>query len=448
MTGRLTRRGALVALGALAGCSGTNPLASESDSIELDAAALRGVVDDSAPSVPERLPVGIAESHVAAGEDRARALLDAVPATLGPDEIPNGAIREKVRHARERAATEISAASAASTPFTRLKAFGGARAEARFAAGSWRAIDEGLTREDIRTEAETVRSDRRALRDRWRYVGDDPVEATLVHAAIERRIASGRSDVGVGEPHRYRPSNPLGVGEIAEGVERARVAVDDAAHLYDRLTATLDEPVDMRDRLVDARRRLREAFEAEREVLSSVDRQEPWRVEGVDVEDTPAAEALEELFRPVDPAHDDGWDEAPPAEALTWAHASFVTLSAFVALRERVREGETFAVESVTDVDAVRSGAIEALRAAEASPSEPALTRHSTAELAGQLAWADEELLNGEGSVRASWLRNDVGTYLTVMARARATPAASERVAEALRARPSDRRERGLEAER
>ncbi|RCU47397.1 hypothetical protein DU504_08850 [Haloplanus salinus] len=448
MTGHLTRRGALVALGALAGCSGANPLSSEPEPVELDAAALRGVVDDSAPSLPERLPVGIAEAHVAAGEDRARALLDAVPATLGPDEIPNGAIREEVRRAREGAATEISAAKAESTPFARLEAFGGARAEARFAAGSWRAIDEGLTREDLRGEAETVRSDRRALHDRWRYVGDDPVAATLVHAAIEDRIASGRSGVAAGEPRRYRADNPLGVGELAEEVERARVAVDDAAHIYDRLTATLDDPADLRDRLVDARRRLRDAFEAEREPLSSIDRQEPWQVEGVDVEDTPAAEALEELFRPIDPERDDGWDGTTPAEALTWAHASFVTLAAFVALRERVREGETFAVESVTDVDAVRSAAIEALRAAEASPAEPALTRHSTAELAAQLAWVDEELLNEEGSVRTSWLRNDVGTYLTVMARARATPAASERVAEALRARPSDRRERGLEAER
>jgi hypothetical protein len=34
----------------------------------------------------------------------------------------------------------------------------------------------------------------------------------------------------------------------------------------------------------------------------------------------------------------------------------------------------------------VRTAAVEALRAAEASPSEPALTRHSTAELADQVA--------------------------------------------------------------
>lgn len=435
MTGRLTRRGALAALGALAGCSGVNPLSSEPESVTLDAAALRALVDDSAPSFPERLPVEITDAHLRASEERARALLDAVPTPLAPEEIPNGAIREKVRHAREHAVDSLSTATAAPTPFARLTAFADARAEARFAAGAWRAIDQELTREALTDDVETVREDRRALRDRWRYVGDDPVVATLVHTAIERRIASGRSDIAIGEPHRYRPGNPLGVGEIAAEIERARVAVDDAAHCYDRLTATLDDPVDLRERLVDARRRLREAFEDERSALFSIDRQEPWRVEGVDVEETPAAEALTELFRPIDSADDDGWTDTTPARALTWAHASFVTLAAFASLRERVREGETFAIESAADVGAVRTAAIEALRAAETSPAEPALTRHSTAELADQVAWADEELLSDQvdEGVRASWLRNDVATYLTVAARARATPGASERVAAALR---------------
>jgi hypothetical protein len=433
MTGRLTRRGALAALGALAGCSGVNPLSSEPESVTLDAAALRALVDDSAPSFPARLPVGITDAHLRASEERARALLDAVPTPLGPEGIPNGAIREKVRHAHERAVDRLSTATAAPTPFVRLQALADARAEARFAAGAWRAIDEGLTREALSDDAEAVREDRRALRDRWRYVGDDPVVATLVHTAIERRIASGRSDIAVDGSRRYRPGNPLGVGETAEEIERARVAVDDAAHCYDRLTATLDDPVDLRPRLDDARRRLHRAFEDEQAALSSVDPQEPWRIEGVDVEETPAAEALEELFRPIDPADDDGWTDTTPAQALTWAHASFVTLAAFRSLRERVREGETFAIESTADVGAVRTAAIEALRAAETSPAEPALTRHSTADLADQLAWADEELRSVSETVRASWLRNDVATYLTVAARARATPAASERVAAALR---------------
>jgi hypothetical protein len=433
---RVTRRGALALLGvgALAGCSGVNPLSSDADEPELDAAALRAAVADGAPSLPRRLPVGVGTAHLDATERRARGLIDAVPARLGPDEIPNGAIRDRVRNARERARGSLSTATEAPTPFERLAAFADARADARFAAAAWRAIDEGVTRDDLRDEAEAVRADRRALRDRWRYVGSDPVEATVVHAAIEDRVETARGDVATGGPNRYRPGNPLGVGDVAEEVERARAAVDDAAHLYDRLTASLDDPVDLRPRLTDARRRLHEAFEDEQAALSSVDRREPWRVEGVDVEGTPAAEALEELFAPIDPADDDdGWADGMPAEALTWAHASFVSLRAFRSLRERVREGETFAVESAADVADVRTAAVDALRAAEDSPVEPSLTRHSTADLADQLAWVDGELLDASEGVPVSWVRNDVATYLTIEARARATPPASRRVAAALR---------------
>jgi hypothetical protein len=98
-----------------------------------------------------------------------------------------------------------------------------------------------------------------------------------------------------------------------------------------------------------------------------------------------------------------------------------------------VREGETFAVESAADVAAMRTAAVEALRAAEASPVHSALTRHSTADLADQLTWVDVELRDVSDGVRASWLRNDAATYLTVAARARTTPPATERVVEALR---------------
>jgi hypothetical protein len=433
VTERLTRRGTIALLGTLAGCSGTNPLSSESTATELDAPALRSLVDDPAPALPRRLPVDIGTDHLAASERRARTLLDAVPATIESADIPNGAIRERTRRARDRAADSLAAAAAARTPFERLHTFGDARTDARFAAGAWRAIDAGLTRQDLDAAADAVREDRHAIRERWRYVGDDPVDAVLVHAAIERRIDSGRSDVDTGDSRRYRPGNPLGVGELAEDVERARVAVDDAAHLYDRLRASLDDPTDVRGRLIDARTRLRETFETERETLTSVDSREPWRVEGVDVEDTPAAEALAELYRPVDPAHDDGWGDTTPARAVTRAHESLVTLAAFTALRDRMREGETFAVESIEDVARARTAAVEALRWADANPSVPPLTRWSLATLADQFGYADDRLGDTEGGVRTARLRDPVSTYLVVMARARAVPSASERVASALR---------------
>ena len=425
----LTRRGALAALSALAGCGATNPLGD--DRTELDGAAIRALVDDSVPAVPERLPVGVGAAHLAASEERARALLDAVPASLGPDDLPNGAIRERIRRKREYAVEGLDAAAEAPTPFERLDALAGARADARFAAGAWRAIDDGLTRDDLRDEAGTVRDDRAAFRDRWRYFGGDPAVAVRVHAEIEERVDAGRADVALGEPRRYRVGNPLGVGEIAEEIERAHVAVSDAAHCYDRLRASVDEPTDLRTRFLDARRTVREVFESERDDLPPVDAEEPWQVEGVDTEDTPAAEALEELYRPIDPRHDDEWDDEWLARSLHWAHASLIGLRAFASLRARVADGETFAVESADDVAAVRREAIDAVRTAAAEPT--ILGRTALTDAAARLGHADDRLTEVRDDVSAVQIRNEVGRYLVVMARARAVSRASERVVEVLR---------------
>lgn len=429
-----TRRGALALLGGLAGCGGVSPLGS-SDRTELDGAALRALVGD-APTIPERLPVDVGQNHLQAAERRARTLLDAVPANLGADEIPNGAIRKRVRDARTHAAERLAAATATTPRFERLSAVGTARADARFAAAAWRAIDAELTRDDLAAEAATVRDDRRALADRWAYVGGDPVDATVVHAAVERRLASARSNATLDEPRRYRPDNPLGVGEAAEDVERARVAVADAGHFYDRFRATIDDPTDLRSRLRDARTRLFDAFASTRERVASAvaDPERPWRVEGVDIDDTPARGALRRLARPLRAELDADGFEGDVARSLLWIHSSFVDLRAFESLRARVADGERFAIESVDDVAAMRTAAVEALRAADEDPAVPALTRAVLAESADRLSAVDAALADADGTVRAEALRHDLSDYLVVRARAQATPPASERVATALAA--------------
>jgi hypothetical protein len=432
MTG-VTRRGALALLGAVAGagCSALPGSDGDDDSTILDGAALAALADDDPPTVPDHLPVDIAPSHLDATEARARTLLDAVPANLTPDQIPNGAIRMRVRDARQHAVGQVARAAGETTDYERLTAFADARTDARFAAGAWRAIDAGLTRADLQAAATSVREDRRALRERREYLGADPVAALLVHAAVEERLDTS---IGTNGPNRYRDGNPLGVGELAEDVERARVAVDDAAHLYDQHVEPLADPPTLRPRYRAARETLRADFESEREALPSVDPERPWEVGDVDVSETPAGEALSDLYRPIDPEYEEGWDDGTLARSLVRGHRALVSLRAFELLRARVADGERFEIESVEDVAAIRSEAVDALRAADDDPAAPTLTRSVLAVLSTQLANADARLATEEGEVSARSIHFLVSTYLVAMARARAAPAMSERVASTLRA--------------
>jgi len=428
MTG-FTRRETLALVGAVAG-AGCSALPGSDDTTTLDGPALRSLVADGHSTVPERLPVTISSAHLAATEERARALVDAVPANLGPDAIPNGAIREHVRRAREGAVERVADAADAATEYERLGGFADARADARFAAGAWRAIDDGLTREDLRPAATRVREDRRALRARREYLGADPVTALAVHAAVERRLDTRVETDG---RTRYRADNPLGVGELAEDVERARAAVDDAAHLYDQHVAGLDDSPTLRPRYRAARSTLRADFESERAELPAVDGDRPWTVEGVDVSETPAGEALDDLYQPIDPEYEDGWADGTLARSVLWGHRSFVSLRAFASLRARVAEGERFEIESVEDVAALRSEAVDAVRSANADPAVPTLTRAVLADVVRGLANADADLASSDDEVRVVSLRYPAANYLVVAARANATPSASDHVASALR---------------
>jgi hypothetical protein len=426
----MTRRGALAALlTGVAGCGGRARLGD--DDPTADAAALRRAASGPVPSVPDRIPVGVGDDHLAASERRARTLLDAVPDPLDADAIPNGAIRERVQGAVEGAGANLADAASAGSPVARLTALAAARADARFAAAAWGAVDAGLTQEDAAAGAADVRAARRRLRERWRYVGDDPVAAAVVHAAVERRLNRAGA-VDSPRARRYREGNPLGVGEVAEGVERGRVAVADAGHLYDRLLATTEGSTDRRPRLVSARRRLREAFETARADVDTGDPEGPWTADGADVP-TVAERALENLFRPMDPRHDDGWQEDDPALAVVQAHGAFVALGAFRSLRARVRDGDVAAVRSADDVATHRTAAVEAIRATDRAPGVAALTRGPLADLARRVGNADAGLQDGEGLVPVGALVHDVASYLRVAAEARALPAASERVAAALR---------------
>jgi hypothetical protein len=427
----LTRRGALALLGTVAGCSAVPD--QSSGPVELDGAALRALGDDGPPSIPEALPVAPGGAHLAATERRARALVDAVPADLGPAAVPNGAIRERLVRAREHAVETLDGAAATAAPYERLTAFGTARPTARFAAGTWRAIDAGRRREDLADALAAVRRDRRAFAERRAYVGGDPVDATLVHAAVERRLDAARSADRLGDPRRYRPDNPLAVGEAAEDVERARVAVDDAAHLHDRLVASVDDPTTLRDRLVAAHGALRDEFESARASLPPIDPERPWDVEGVDVGETPAVGALEDLHDPIHPRGSDAWAETTPALALVWAHRAFVALGGFRSLRARVADGETFAVDGAADVAAMRAAAVEAIRAAERDPGVPALTRGVLAEATDRVAAVDRGLARVDDRVPVTAIRYECAEYLVARARANAATAASGRVAAALR---------------
>lgn len=418
---------------ALAGCSGLSLTGDES--VTLDGEALRALTEDDAPDVPQTLPVDIQSSYLDESEARARQLLESVPSEFTSEQIPNGVIRRRLADTRERAADQLGRAQSAGAPYERLLQLQYARAEAQYAAAAWAAIDAGYTREDVFAETDEIRESLREFRDQWQYVGTDPVRAVVVHGALESeaRSATGFLDSPGG---RRDSSTALGVGELAEDLERARVSTADATHLLDRYTASLADPREVmqtfesaRETLVsDLRTRRRERFGSDPESV------EPESLVDQDISGTPAATVLRELaddlqYRELEA---DPRSDSLASDVLV-AHDRFVRYRALDAVVSRIEAGETFSVESVDDVRRYRADAVDALEVARSGDVSP-LTRHRLPALARQVRQADYELARVDDTVRVSWHQYTFADYVAVAAMAGETPAASKQVADVLSA--------------
>lgn len=435
-----TRRAMLALVGsasaALAGCT-TLPVGDQRATVDLDASALRELAGDRV-EVPNTVPVEIRAAYLDNTEARARELLDRVP-SLGPEEIPNGVIRERVNRDRKRARERLEQADEAWTRYQRLLELEWARRDARTVAATWAAIDAGLTLTDVVAEADGLAQEVRALRDGWRYVGDDPVRGVLVHELLEDRIRGATSLVEqLGKPRRSRPGDVLDVGEAAGDVERVRTEVAGARHLYDQYATSLDSETTLastferaRTRLVErARGRTRDRFG------SDGDFPDPSSLVEADISGTPAVDVVSELTREILVEGDWDTDGDVPwlANDLTRAHEQLVRHRALNDVLAQIEDGERFTVADVADVRAVRADAVDAVRTSLGWSSDPTFTQRFGPVVARRVEFADNRLTDFDTeTVDSSRLDDPVSEYVVAAALAEATPTVSDSVERELR---------------
>jgi hypothetical protein len=433
---RTTRRGLLALSGsvALAGCSAlTGP--PERDPVVLDGARLRSATDGPVPSVPETTPVEVAAAHVGESRRRAESLLGVAPSPLGAEDIPNGAMRQRVAAAREDARSHLQAASTANTPLAALAALRDARAEARFVATAWRYVEAGLRREDLVESAAAVRADVRAFRDRRSYVGDDPVSAALSHETVTTLLDAAERHASVdASPPSGRSGSPLTLGAAGRDLERAGAAREDAAHLYDSFVESLSRPRDLGTTLSAAADSLATAVTEGAADLPPAGT-DPADLVEADVAEAPAGYALWDLHDGALPGEE--FETARSADrharVVCLTHRALASQVAFSALRERVRDGERFTPESAADVATLREGATTAIGTALAESDRPALAREVLSTVAALVRYADRELEDAGEEVELGGLARDLAEYVGAAALARAVPAADRQVVDALR---------------
>ena len=419
--------------------------------VTFDEDALRRVAELGVPRVPRTAPVSIDADHLAAHRNRAESLLSAAPAAPG---IPNEAVAREYADRYETAVEALSEADTASTPAERLDALRSALWFAADVSAVYAAFQDELTREAVLARRGPIREELAGLRDDYRYVGDDPAVAVVVHAEVESEMDYADGMLAqAAEHHGDDGSRVLQVGSAAGSVELARTAVADATYLYDRFVDGLDDG-----------RMLREAFERTASALvsditgrcpdppdaSTWDaRTDEWESRfGRDLTHTVARSLLDDAFSAARWGCQDRVIESREREgvasAVLAAGEADRDLRALDRVRTAVDRGAYGVPTSAGTVRNEKLAALEAIEAIEAprSVTPTTLAARWTGTATREIRYGDRELgrLVERDTLDVDDVTRIVASYAWGRVRAEATPAALTRLTGVLDAAATSRR--------
>ncbi|WP_336338608.1 hypothetical protein [Haloarcula brevis] len=420
-SGGITRRGMLALAGAsaIAGCGSIGSTGSEPTIDAYDLPDIRPDGELESP-VPPSVPVDVAASHFGAARERVRSLLSTLPTPLGPDEIPNGHIRQHLTDAASTASDGLDDARTARTELVALRELRSAREHARYAAAGWSVVDSGRTDAPFREEhSRTVLAAREAM-EAHEYVGTDPVRAALVHARIETALQ--RANETDGTPRAG--SELLAVAEWGERAESAQAYLDDARHLKSQFAAAL--PADagtLESVLTDG---------AETLLAAVRDRRADLPPEGTAGDRTPGRMVLDDLRWEVESGPSSLTEAIGPASAVVDAAGRLARFRALERIGTRREAGELARPTNAAAVRDIRRTAYNALTAALESNARPELVRPVLVDAGYEVMGADRHLSQHRAEIPASALDRSVAGYWHATALARAAPPAARRGVRAL----------------
>ncbi|MGB9951441.1 hypothetical protein ACOZ4F_03440 [Haloarcula marismortui] len=417
----MTRRGMLALAGAsaIAGCGSFGTTGSEPTIDAYDLPDVRRNEELESP-VPPSVPVDVAASHFEAARERVRSLLATLPTPLGPDEIPNGHVRQHLTDAASTASDGLDEARTARTELVALRELRSAREHARYAAAGWSVADRGRTDAPFREEhSQTVLAAREAMQAH-EYVGTDPVRAALVHARIETALQ--RANETDGRPRA--DSELLAVAEWGERAESAQAYLDDARHLGSQFEAALPDDSGTLEPVLTA---------GAQTLLAAVrDRREDLPPEGTAGDRTPGRMVLEDLRWEAENGTSGLSEAIGPASAVVDATGRLARFRALERMETRREAGELARPTDAAAVRDIRRTARDALTAALESSAPSELVRTVLVDAGYEVMSADRYLSEHRGEVSASALDRGVAGYWHATALARAAPPAARQAVQAL----------------
>lgn len=369
---RRSRRAVLsscgVALTALAGCSALDVGDGTPD---YDRDALSALGDRDVPSPPSAFPVSIPPAMYARHRDRARTLIERVPADPA---IPNGVVVRRLQQDRQAVLERLRGNDHGPEdlyegPLERIDEVRGTRSRAAAAEAAFRAATGDVSAETVADRRSALGTALHEFERDWTYRGDDPAAAIVLHRALEDL----RDDVDRSrDPERAFPRDPASdvfrVGEIVRRLERGRAAMTDAAAIRRRYRDGLSDPRPLRTTMAVAGARLRDRGRFRFPRLHEYDDPDAEQLPfDRDIGDTPLERLYRETAASVERHRKDARRadrRGEPATALIEASLVLAAIETLEAVVTGIRENTLTSPGSVEDVAAVQRAAAQRLGSA------------------------------------------------------------------------------------
>ncbi|AEH36894.1 hypothetical protein [Halopiger xanaduensis] len=404
-------------LGATAGCLDFGFLGSDESPQRFDADELESVLSTDVPDVVRPAPVQPSEKAVEDALDRLEELIDAVPAPLSADDVPNEAVRKEIDRIHETARSRREAVAESPDRFRTLRRSIRARESAGEAAVAFEAVEGDRSRADVEAAREEVRTrleERRAAVD---HVGDDRQRTLLLEYRLERELSL--AERWLDEWTDRDTSTALVVGELGGVVERARAAASFAAELERRHEERLENERSFADSFETALDRSLDSIDAADIPDESTD------LVDADVSDTIGEKVALEGAIPFVNAAERTIDAASNGEAATALRNALAferNRRAYETIRDRIEDGAHRSLETIEDVREVRESALETAAELPFEPDEPSLGSDFLGKGYERIEQIDSQIRDLIDWNRKMELESEYAAYVVVGAQLEAIP--------------------------
>lgn len=309
---------------------------------------------------PGPVPDGLAERH----RDRARALLDDVPADPS---FPNGMTSEQLEDERESASERVREGSESTgQPLDRLGHWRYARGTAAEVWGAYHAAAGEIDAEAVASRREQIRRELARFEMEWSAPGVDGVEALALGYPLEELRTQCRRFL---VPEARFPDEPdaavFRVGSLVAGVERARAALADLTGLRQAYADSASSTESHRSKLSMLTRRVHETVSvSRRQVEPHLGGSVNYSTFERDIEGLPAAELFLRLHGLANHTIADAEEarhRGNDARAVVYGARALVAILALTTASDAIREGEYGMPDSVEAVKTHRKTALSAL---------------------------------------------------------------------------------------